>query len=385
MAILNSPRGKHVYTLRLYVICILMFITLSGCQKKIIADSTSTASTESIAFPSEQTTEESAESEEMVEDAENEFVPTTNNDQIDNKIKENLSEEEKSNVDLCGWIDDAKECYQIGIRRSEDVEGEYRHLKDYFFVKKDDTVKTLEVTYPSKSDDPFSDRYPLDVCEFDAVYQDVSFDGNKDIVISLGNSKYSSIHCAYVYESGEFQYKKSFENIPDYVVDEKSNSILGRERSSFYQYKYMNGQFQPVINDDSLEPIIEKYIALNDDCSIYSKEWVDSAKECYRLQIQRFNKEKGTEIHDGDIFFIKNKDRYEGFDISYPYDESDTTTTERVKDEYTWDDTDISCSYVDKNNDGIKEIVITITNKNENKPEKYAFQYNEFGNWDRIN
>ena len=48
------------------------------------------------------------------------------------------------------------------------------------------------------------DRYVNSGCDFSCGYIDVTFDGHEDIVISLGAAGNCLVHCAYVYDNGEF-------------------------------------------------------------------------------------------------------------------------------------------------------------------------------------
>ena len=139
-----------------------------------------------------------------------------------------------------GFVDEAKECYHIGIQRPYEVEGEYYHFFDCFFA--DGTY--TGVFYPSKKDDVSSDRYVNSGCDFSCEYIDVTFDGHGDIVISLGAAGNCLVHCAYVYDNGEFSYVKSFENIPDYRIDEEAQCITGMGYDgSEHSYIYDNGEF----------------------------------------------------------------------------------------------------------------------------------------------
>lgn len=151
-------------------------------------------------------------------------------------------------LDRGEWIEAGK-CYRVAIQRADEVEYEYNHLRDYIFVR-DDGIKTIVVDYPSKKDAKDSERYVWNACDFRVEYADVSFDGEKDILISLGHCgpQGDLIYCAYVYENDIFVYKHSFENILNYSRDDEQENILGwmvdgadkEERI----YKYVDGDFK---------------------------------------------------------------------------------------------------------------------------------------------
>jgi hypothetical protein len=131
---------------------------------------------------------------------------------------------------------------------------------DYFlFQEEDGSVITIKVDYPSSKDSMYSDRYVGAVCDFSAEYVDVTFDGHKDLVISLGNfgAQGAAGNCAYVYEDGNYVYKKSFEAIPNYVIDAANHCITGSSRGNAvtyydYVYEYIDGEF---VNTDTQETV----------------------------------------------------------------------------------------------------------------------------------
>ncbi|WP_248404827.1 hypothetical protein [Butyrivibrio fibrisolvens] len=79
----------------------------------------------------------------------------------------------------------------------------------HFFVDDDGKEVSFDVGYPSKSDSMDSDRYVYNACDFEAEYIDVTFDGEKDIVISLGHAGVigDTVHCAYADEWEECYYE----------------------------------------------------------------------------------------------------------------------------------------------------------------------------------
>ena len=142
------------------------------------------------------------------------------------------------------YVNDDKDCYHVALQRKEEVEGEYRHVFDYFFVN----GTYLGVSYPSKSAKMDLDRYVFDACDFEVDYVDVTFDGNKDIVISLGHQGNvgTMVHCAFVYEDGLFEYVKSFESIPNYSINESDQCIEGEIGGTVTRYVYEGGEFKNV-------------------------------------------------------------------------------------------------------------------------------------------
>lgn len=153
---------------------------------------------------------------------------------------------DQSKIEYAGYLDDDRECFRIAIERSKEQDGEYSHLRDYFYMD----GAFVNVDYPSRSDSMDSDRYVCDACDFSAELVDVTFDGHKDLVISLGHqgAHGTEEHCAYVYEDGRYKYKKSFEKIPNYSLDIENKKIHGwvrsnAEKTNEFSFVYKDGEF----------------------------------------------------------------------------------------------------------------------------------------------
>ena len=184
-----------------------------------------------------------------------EYKPVVNEIIEDQKFKKYVDKmviiDKGELIDKSWWIAEDM-VYRVSINLTEEDRWGISHSRDYFFIK-DTPFKCIEVNYPSKGDNPLSDRYPWDACGFEAEFRDVTFDGNKDIIICLGYGGTSAarIHCAYVFENGDYVYKKSFEKISDYSVNNAEKCIEGWYRSGTCYYRqraiYENGEF--VIED----------------------------------------------------------------------------------------------------------------------------------------
>lgn len=169
----------------------------------------------------------------------------SNDEEIDAVIENQFVIDESKMIEYCEWLDEAHSIYRISVGSVDEPADEYSHLEDYFFVKSSKDVRYFKVDYPSKNDSLESDRYVYDACDFTAYYEDVTFDGEKDIVISLGHQGASGteVHCAYVYDDGEYIYKKSFEEIPNYRIDTNEKCIIGTYEEIESKYLYVDGEF----------------------------------------------------------------------------------------------------------------------------------------------
>lgn len=86
------------------------------------------------------------------------------------------------------------------------------------------------------------------VCDYSAHFEDVTFDGNDDLLIYLGDGHYSHHYCAFIYENGQYRYEKSFEVIPHYELDMENQVIRANDGLSAteevdYIFEYKNGEF----------------------------------------------------------------------------------------------------------------------------------------------
>ena len=192
-----------------------------------------------------------------------------------------LAEDEE--LECYEWVDEEETCLRARIQFREQPENAYRHTADYFFfLAEDQTIRdTLYVDYAHselglKDNSPEllgRDRFAADACSFDAHFEDVTFDGQEDLLISLG---YQGVHgipvyCAYIYQNGRYIYEQSFEDIPDYTVDAEHQRIVGYCNSGAYaytepEYEYRNGEFVKVGETDYVwSPELREYIVTVED------------------------------------------------------------------------------------------------------------------------
>ena len=154
------------------------------------------------------------------------------------------------------FVDEEELRLRVEIEYKEEKERTYKHKADYFFFFDEEHKMQgyLYVDYPNKEneDDMSEDRYPHNVCAFEAHFEDVTFDGFEDLVISLGcQGKYGTdIHCVYVYkEDGVYEYEKSFEDIPNYSVNMEEGIIeawvqVDSFEEEWIKYVYEDGEFK---------------------------------------------------------------------------------------------------------------------------------------------
>lgn len=183
-----------------------------------------------------------------------EFTDIVEEDYLLEAIETQVVLAEDTEIEGYEWVDEEKTCFRVRVRYQEPPEKSYQHKEDYFFFLKNEAVQqVLYVDYPSKEEiylGDYPERYPEFVCDFDAHIEDVTFDGNGDLIISLGNAGVHGIpvSCAYVYENGVYRYEPTFEDIPTYEADAEQKIIRGYARSGADSYtdlvyEYRNGEF----------------------------------------------------------------------------------------------------------------------------------------------
>lgn len=164
-------------------------------------------------------------------------------DEFEALVRSTVNLSQNETIEKTEWIEE-NVCYRVAVERTTEVEGEYKHLTDYIFVK-NETVKCVKVTYPSKLEATDADRYVYDACDFEVKYEDITFDEHKDIVISLGHQGAAGtcVSCAYVFENGDFVYVKTFEDIPNYSINDAQKCIDGFFKDKTFKYQFINGEF----------------------------------------------------------------------------------------------------------------------------------------------
>lgn len=183
-----------------------------------------------------------------------------NNVETDAYIKEYVVLEEDSEIEGCEWMqyDRRTPVLRVRIRYKEKPENAYRQKEDYFlFLTGDNEIsQVLEVNYEAKGihirmneGTKCEGNHELgEGCDFDAHFEDVTFDGNRDLIISVGNSRHAAYYCAYIYEDDGFRHEKTFEHIPSYEVKQDEKVICGHDTDGMEWdwetvYEYKDGEF----------------------------------------------------------------------------------------------------------------------------------------------
>ncbi len=167
--------------------------------------------------------------------------------------------EEGTEAEDYSWMKNGETyCLRIWIQYIEKPEHEYQHKEDYFiFINSDEVVEqVLHVDYENKGihaalfeGEECENSHSLGAsCGFEAYFEDVTFDGNKDLIIFVGDGRRESYYCAYVYENEKYCYESTFEHIPSYEIDKNNKVIYGDFTNGLgtvtkTTYKYKKGKF----------------------------------------------------------------------------------------------------------------------------------------------
>lgn len=200
-------------------------------------------------------------------------------DKVDEKaepyIDTYVSLTDDTEIEYCEWMEYGEEqVLRVAIQYKEQPENAYRHKKDYFlFITQNGDVSNI-------IEENYEDKYIAAACGFDAHFEDVTFDGEEDLLIFMGYAgNGSTFYCAYIYENGEFRYERTFEEIPCYAVDTEEELIYGSNRESWNSYsdrtyQYIDGKFVLA------EEIVSSYKDINGESVltediIYSYEYIN--------------------------------------------------------------------------------------------------------------
>ncbi len=189
--------------------------------------------------------------------------PAQISDKVDEKaepyIDAYITLSDDTEIEYCNWMEYGEEqVLRVAIQYKEPPEDDYQHKEDYFFfiTQDGDVSNVIEVNYEDKGvgmadgmeTDCATDHQLGWACDFEAHFEDVTFDGEEDLLIFVGDGRCDRHYCAYIYENGEFRYERTFEHIPVGVVDTEKEIICGsitNNAASFTDvtYKYINGGF----------------------------------------------------------------------------------------------------------------------------------------------
>lgn len=156
-------------------------------------------------------------------------------------IYKNLEIPQNNIIDSYECIGELCEIFRVKLNYIVRPENELNeHSSDYFFFINNNKIE--QIIYKDYPDNPYTG-------DFEASFIDVTFDGNKDLLIHLGNDARTAYYTAYVYEDGGYKNVPTFEEIPSYEIDNENKVITGRNNDSYTEFhidtrQYKNGKFE---------------------------------------------------------------------------------------------------------------------------------------------
>lgn len=366
---------------------ILTALFLAGCgnDSKVSIDKDDKI----VSSQSSESTDLVSEKESVSENDTLELKYKTGNSEFDGIVNRVVTLSDNQQLEKAEWIEEGN-VYRVAIERKEEEPKEYRHLKDYIFVKTDG-IKWFEVDYASKTDSFDADRYVGSGCDFEVLYEDVTFDGKKDILISLGDFGTSSRkYCAYINVEEDFVYEKTFEKVLFDHIDEEGRCIVGFESDGYarkigtkyaysyggfelieetvYEYDDKKGEFgvKEIKYDDTYvkkhggryvykltdDEIIKKYDELYADAFA---DTIESYNKIWEYNFQSYNPGKSVSVNN--LVYRENKES------------KLITVGSNFEMDYDFDLNNVGYTYVDLNSDGIFELIFGVI-YNEDDKEK---------------
>lgn len=234
------------------ILCLCLSLAVTACAKETAASVSDSSSVETISVPESSIKEESvADNTESVSmDTLKPIVCDSGNATIDDMVMNTVVLESSEEIEKMEWVDDEKRAFRVWIQyKEEDIpEHEYRHKRDYFFFT-DGVASSLMVDY-SPAGEIELDRAPESACDFDAHFEDVTFDGSDDLLIFLGHvgTCGAEVYIAYVCENGQYVYDNSFERIPEPKIDADNKLIKGWLRDSAARYNDYTYRYDEIQN-----------------------------------------------------------------------------------------------------------------------------------------
>ena len=141
------------------------------------------------------------------------------------------------------WVDDEHTCFRVRLdyeNKPEDVVDNYSG--DYFFIINNGKVQQVIFS-------DYSDKNISSSGEHNAYFEDVTFDSDKDLIVGLRCGTANCFSRAYIFNDGKYEYTPSFEEIPNYKINNENSEILGFSKDSacnytYYHYNYVNTKFE---------------------------------------------------------------------------------------------------------------------------------------------
>lgn len=194
---------------------------------------------------------------------------------------------------------------RIWIDFNEQPDAKYLHKEDYFFIYEKESNKLFQILYFNANA-----SNPGMACGFEEHFEDITFDGKEDLLISLGDYGASRYYQAYIWTEEGFQYKESF-TIGSYTIEEETKTIIGfnrlnagtysesyyhYEENEFIKYRYEEKEYKK--GKDGEDIVCEEIKDFETGTYIYKRPYL-------RVEIQKLEKQGRRENFTGNIYEVR--------------------------------------------------------------------------------
>lgn len=130
--------------------------------------------------------------------------------------------------------------FRIWVDYLEGEESSDTHKEDYFFFYEKESEELFQILY-------FDAEYCNvgKFCGFEEHFEDITFDGKEDLLISKGDFNWCEAYQAYVWTEDGFEYIPF--GIDDYSVDKKNKTISGTNKSKQSCYRDSSYRYEKKI------------------------------------------------------------------------------------------------------------------------------------------
>lgn len=202
--------------------------------------------------------EKISENEEMVEILEEKGLTKT---QFLKAVADELKISDDELIENVRWLNEEQSVLQIMI--GEKQSGQVKHERDVIYYSFENQISSFDIDYNVDGH-----RQPDENANYYAYLEDVTFDGQDDILISLGGDlkdessadKYAR-SCLYECKEGKYEYNDKFEVLGEYSVKDFYKSICCEQDGINITYMYVDGEYVEAYNSSKIEEKI--YEAFN--------------------------------------------------------------------------------------------------------------------------
>ena len=192
--------------------------------------------------------------------------------------------------------------FRIWVDYLEGEESSDTHKEDYFFFYEKESEELFQILY-------FDAEYCNvgKFCGFEEHFEDITFDGKEDLLISKGDFNWCEAYQAYVWTEDGFEYIPF--GIDDYRVDKKNKTISGTNKSkqSCYRdssYRYEENRFV-VYYYSEIEAVLEGHQEYLKKIREEDTETDTYISSYFKIEVQRLQEREKRYGYMGSVYEIR--------------------------------------------------------------------------------